>query len=134
MYEATTRIRVRYGETDAMGYLYYGKYALFYEVGRTDLFRGLGITYKEMEASGIKMPVAEYYTKYIRPIYYDDVVTVKTLIKDWPQRRIVFHTQLFNEKEKLVNQGYVNLAFVDIKTGKPTTAPKMLLEKLEPFF
>jgi acyl-CoA thioester hydrolase len=78
MYSAETKIRVRYGETDQMGYLYYGYYALYYEVGRAEAIRELGFTYKQMEDMGIMMPVAELNAKYYRPAKYDDLITVKT--------------------------------------------------------
>ncbi len=135
MYTTTVEIRVRYGETDAMGYLYYGNYALYYEVGRTDMIRSLGITYKELEAGGLIMPVAEYYTKFIRPALYDDLITVKTILKEWPgDRRITFHSELYNETGKLLNTGRVILAFVDVSTGKTCDMPPVLADKLRPFF
>ena len=135
MYSSEVRIRVRYGETDAMGYLYHGNYSLYYEVGRTDMIRTLGLTYKELEASGIIMPVAEHYIKYIRPALYDDLLTVKTILKEMPEgKRITFHTEIYNENKKLLNTGYTILAFVTVSTGKTTTLPKILTDKLSPVF
>lgn len=135
MYVTTFRIRVRYGETDAMGYLYYGNYALYYEVGRTDLIRTLGITYKELEASGLIMPVAEHHSKFLRPALYDDVITVKTILKEWPEgNRITFHSELYNENGDLLNTGRTILAFVDANTRKTIPMPAILSEKLKPFF
>ncbi len=84
MYESTTQVRVRYGETDQMGYLYYGYYALYYEVGRAEAIRQLGFTYKELEDMGIVMPVAELNAKYLRPALYDNLITVKTILKELP--------------------------------------------------
>lgn len=135
MYEAKTLIRVRYGETDQMGYLYYGNYALYYEVGRTDAIRDLGLTYKEMEASGIMMPVAEVNIKYIRPALYDDLITVKTIIKEIPDGpKISFHSELYNEKGKLLNVGVTTLAFFDPVAKKTVNMPEVLRERLKPFF
>lgn len=135
MYEATTHIRVRYGETDQMGYLYYGNYALYYEVGRTDAIRDLGLTYKEMEASGIMMPVAEVNIKYIRPALYDDLITVKTIIKEIPEGpKISFHSELYNEKGKLLNVGVTTLAFFDPVAKKTVNMPEVLRERLKPYF
>lgn len=135
MYEATTHIRVRYGETDQMGYLYYGNYALYYEVGRTDAIRDLGLTYKEMEASGIMMPVAEVNIKYIRPALYDDLITVKTIIKEIPDGpKISFHSELYNEKGKLLNVGVTTLAFFDPVAKKTVNMPEVLRERLKPYF
>lgn len=135
MYEATTHIRVRYGETDQMGYLYYGNYALYFEVGRTDAIRELGLTYKEMEENGIIMPVAEVNIKYIRPALYDDLITVKTIIKELPiGSKIDFHTELYNEKGKLLNVGVTTLAFYDPVKKKTVEMPELLRSRLMPFF
>lgn len=135
MYEATTHIRVRYGETDQMGYLYYGNYALYFEVGRTDAIRELGLTYKEMEENGIIMPVAEVNIKYIRPALYDDLITVKTIIKELPAgSKIDFHTELYNEKGKLLNVGVTTLAFYDPLKKKTVEMPELLRSRLMPFF
>ncbi len=135
MYEATTNIRVRYGETDQMGYLYYGNYALYFEVGRTDAIRELGLTYKEMEENGVMMPVAEVNIKYIRPALYDDLITVKTIIKELPTgSKIDFHTELYNEKGKLLNVGVTTLAFYDPIKKKTVEMPELLRSRLMPFF
>jgi acyl-CoA thioester hydrolase len=135
MYSTTTEIRVRYGETDQMGYLYYGNYALYYEVGRTDAIRKLGFTYKELEEQGVMMPVAEMQTKYIRPAYYDDLITVKTILKELPpQHKIQFHTELYNEKGELLNVGITTLAFIDAQTKRRSQMPDALRATLQPYF
>ncbi len=135
MYSTTTEIRVRYGETDAMGYLYYGNYALYYEVGRTDMIRTLGLTYKQFEDSGIIMPVAEHYSKFLRPALYDDLLTINTLLKERPSNnRITFHTEIYNGRKKLLNTGHTVLAFVNKATGKTIPLPDLLAQKLAPFF
>lgn len=135
MYTSITQIRVRYGETDQMGYLYYGNYALYYEVGRTDAIRSLGFTYREMEARGVIMPVAELNIKYLRPALYDDLITIKTILKVMPtEHKIQFHSELYNEKEELLNVGVTTLAFIDATTKKRAGMPAALREKLEPFF
>src|SRR2546423_1693659 len=97
MYESTTQIRVRYGETDQMGFLYYGYYALYYEVGRAEAIRQLGFTYRELEALGIQMPVVELNAEYLRPALYDDLITVKTILKELPLgSKVEFHSELYN--------------------------------------
>ena len=97
MYSATTHIRVRYGETDQMGYLYYGYYALYYEVGRAESIRELGFTYRQLEEMGIMMPVIELNSQYFRPALYDDLITVKTILKELPDGpKIRFHSELYN--------------------------------------
>src|SRR5687768_14814630 len=98
MYTSETQIRVRYGETDQMGFLYYGYYALYYEVGRAEAIRQLGFTYRELEALGIQMPVVELHARYLRPALYDDLITVRTILKELPESpKIEFHTELYNE-------------------------------------
>ena len=101
MFTSETKIRVRYGETDQMGYMYYGNYAAFYEVARTEMLRSLGMTYKSMEEDGVMMPVLELKTKYIKPALYDEEITIKVIIKTKPSVRIVFNYEMFNEKQVL---------------------------------
>ncbi|HTN17477.1 MAG TPA: thioesterase family protein [Chitinophagaceae bacterium] len=135
MYEYTTEIRVRYGETDQMGYLYYGNYALYYEVGRTDAIRHLGFTYKAMEEQGIALPVAECNLRYLRPAFYDDLITIKTTIREMPTGSVIqFHSELYNQHGKLINKGLTTLVFFDMQERKKTTIPDFLRESLEPYF
>jgi acyl-CoA thioester hydrolase len=135
MYEHNTQIRVRYGETDQMGYLYYGNYALYYEVGRTDAIRSLGLTYKAMEETGIALPVAECNLQYLRPAFYDELITVKTMIKEMPSGSYIqFHTEMYNEQNKLINKGLTTLVFFDIKERKKAKIPEALRENLAPYF
>lgn len=134
MYSHSTKIRVRYGETDQMGYMYYGNYAQYYEVGRVEMLRSLGMSYSSMEADGIMMPVLELKCKYIKPALYDQEITVKTIIKTLPGIRIFFEYELYNEKEELINLGATTLVFVDMKKNKPTSPPENFMEKLSVFF
>ncbi|PWS33636.1 acyl-CoA thioesterase [Pedobacter paludis] len=134
MYSHSTKIRVRYGETDQMGYMYYGNYAQYYEVGRVEMLRSLGMSYSSMEAEGIMMPVLELKCKYIKPALYDQEITVKTIIKELPGIRIYFEYELYNEKEELINLGSTTLVFVDMKKNKPTTPPVNFMDKLSVFF
>jgi len=134
MFSHSTKIRVRYGETDQMGYMYYGNYAQYYEVGRVEMLRSLGMSYSSMEAAGIMMPVLELKCKYIKPALYDQEITVKTIIKTLPGVRIFFEYELYNEKEELINIGSTTLVFVDMKKNKPTNPPENFMEKLSAFF
>ena len=135
MYTATTHIRVRYGETDQMGYLYYGYYALYYESGRAEAIRDLGFTYKELEEMGIVMPVVELNAQYFRPAHYDDLITVKTILKELPDSsKVKFHTELYNEKGQLLNKGVTTLVFYNPKTKQKVNIPQPLSERLAPFF
>jgi acyl-CoA thioester hydrolase len=135
MYASTTEIRVRYGETDQMGYLYYGNYALYYEVGRAEAIRQLGFTYRQLEEMGIMMPVAELNSRYFRPVLYDDLVTVKTILKELDGgSKIQFHSELYNEAGEILNKGVTTLVFYDPKEKKKTDMPRELYSRLAPFF
>lgn len=134
MFEHSTKIRVRYGETDQMGYMYYGNYAEFYEVGRVDMLRSLGLTYRGMEEFGVMMPVLELKCRYIKPALYDEEITVKVIMEKMPGVRIHFKYELFNEKSELINIGETLLVFVDMKTKRPCMAPQYFLDKMRPLF
>lgn len=135
MYESTTEVRVRYGETDQMGYLYYGYYALYYEVGRAEAIRQLGFTYRELEEMGIMMPVVDLHAQYFRPALYDDLITVKTILKELPDaHKIQFHSELYNEQQQLLNKGVTTLVFYDPKTKQKVNMPEELMNRLQPFF
>jgi len=115
-----------------MGYVYYGHYALYYEEARTDAIRKLGVSYKKLEEIGIMMPVMELNVTYLRPAFYDDLLTVHCSIKEvTPEdKEIVFHGEIFNEKGKKLNVGIVRLAFVDMNTKRKTTIPPILYDAL----
>lgn len=135
MYESTTEVRVRYGETDQMGYLYYGYYALYYEVGRAEAIRQLGFTYRELEEMGIMMPVVDLHAQYYRPALYDDLITVKTILKELPEtHKIQFHSELYNEQKQLLNKGVTTLVFYDPATKQKVNMPEELKNRLQPFF
>lgn len=134
MFESETYVRVRYAETDRMGYVYYGNYSEYYEVGRVEALRQLGMSYREMEDSGIMLPVLNFSIKYYKPAYYDDLLRVKTIIAELPITRIKFIYQIYNANNVLLNEGETTLVFVKIQTGKPCMAPEAFLQKLKPFF
>lgn len=134
MYVAEKQITVRYGETDQMGVVYYGNYSLYYEEGRTDAIKKLGISYKELEETGIVMPVAELNIKYIRPARYDETITVKTIIKELPSRKMRFHTEIYNADDDLINLGLTTLVFIDKAYNRVTQPPQQLLDVLQPYF
>ena len=135
MFTSKTQIRIHYALTDQMGFVYHGHYAQFYEIGRTEALRSLGLSYKEVEAAGVIMPVTEIHSRFIRPALYDDLITVVTTVKEIPlHHRIVFHSEIFNEKNELLNIGDVTLYFMDAKTMKRASIPEMIKEKLEEYF
>lgn len=135
MYQHDFQKRVRYGETDQMGYLYYGNYAQYYEIGRVEMLRSLGLTYKSMEEEyGVLMPVMSLQMRFVRPAYYDELLTIRTTLRKLPDQFITFYVEIFNEKNKLVNGGSVKLCFVDKNRNKTIVAPSYLLDKLKPYF
>jgi len=135
MFISETNIRVRYAETDQMGVVYHGNYAQYFETARAESIRQLGFTYKDLEAVGIIMPVVELHTKFIRPAHYDELLTVKVILKELPTgHRIEFHHEVYNEKNILLTLGRIVLYFMDAKTMKKTTMPQRLHEKIEPYF
>ncbi|MDX5326046.1 MAG: acyl-CoA thioesterase [Bacteroidota bacterium] len=134
MFSSTTTVRVRYAETDQMGVVYYGNYATFFEVGRVEALRVLGHTYKQMEEDGVMLPVLRLECKYIRSAVYDDLLTVRTEIREMPGTRITFHHEILNEKGELLTTGMVQLVFLDIKTRRPIQAPEGFKELFKPYF
>lgn len=135
MIKTSFQKRVRYGETDQMGYLYYGNYAQYYEIGRVEMIRSLGLTYKQLEMEmGILMPVMNLNMRFVRPAHYDELLLIETSLRKFPEMFITFHVEIFNEKKKLVNGGDVKLCFVDAKSGKTVPTPDILQEKLKPYF
>ncbi|MCB0620456.1 MAG: acyl-CoA thioesterase [Saprospiraceae bacterium] len=135
MYTHEHQKRVRYGETDQMGYLYYGNYAFYYEIGRVELLRSLGFTYKAMEAEwGIMMPVTSLQMRFVRPARYDELITIRTTLREMPEKYITFHMELYNEAGKLVNGGAVRLCFVEVASNRTVAAPAFLRDALQPFF
>jgi acyl-CoA thioester hydrolase len=135
MYEHITTLRVRYAETDQMNIVYYGNYAQFFEVGRAECIRDLGFSYKNMEELGVHMPVVALQVKFLRPARYDDLITIKTMLRELPEKyEITFHHEVYNERKKLLTTGQVTLMFIDSVANKRIRMPEFLREKLVPFF
>lgn len=131
MISTETKIRVRYGETDKMGFVYYGNYPLYYEIGRTEMFRKIGFTYYDLENRGIMMPVLDLSIKYIKPAFYDDLLTIKTIVKEVPRAKIKFNYEIYNESGELINQGETVLAFIDAVSKRPCRPPKEFISYIE---
>ncbi|MFZ2906260.1 MAG: thioesterase family protein [Cyclobacteriaceae bacterium] len=134
MYQSETSVRVRYGETDQMAYVYYGNYAMYYEVARVESLRKLGVTYKELEDNGVMMPVLENHSTFLAPGRYDELLRIVVSMREMPTVRIKFEYEIFNEQNKLINKGETLLAFVDMKTGRPCRPPEVMMNVLAPFF
>lgn len=131
MLKHTHSFRIRYAETDQMGVVYHGNYAQFFELGRTEWLRSLGVTYKDMEKTGIILPVISLSCKFLRSAYYDEILTVTTILKKQPSVKIEFDYEIRNEKEELLTTGNTVLAFINSKTMRPMRCPEEILEKLE---
>jgi acyl-CoA thioester hydrolase len=134
MFVHNTQIRIRYSETDQMGYCYYGNYAAFFEIGRVETLRSLGVSYKELEDKGIMLPVLMYEVKFIKPAFYDDLITIKTMIQKIPGARIDFDYEIYSENNVLLTSAHTTLVFIQSKTMKPCPAPAEIIEKLKAFF
>ena len=134
MYISETSIRVRYGETDQMGYVYYGHYAMYYEVARVESLRQLGLTYREIEDMGVLMPVLENKSRYLAPARYDDLLRIVTTLRDKPGVRIKFEYEIFNGQNTLINQGETILVFINKLTNRPCRQPPAMEKVLERFF
>ncbi|MFN6379117.1 MAG: acyl-CoA thioesterase [Flavobacteriales bacterium] len=133
MYSSQISIRVRYAETDRMGYVYYGNYATYFEVARVEALRQLGVSYKSLEDRGILLPVADYSIKYILPAHYDDELIINTHIIALPTARIQFEYQTYRG-EQLLNTATTTLVFVDASSGRPVRCPEEILQELKKYF
>ena len=135
MLETSTTVRVRYAETDQMNVVYHGNYAQYFEVARAECIRGFGFTYKEMESLGVMMPIVDLQIKFLRPAHYDDLLTIKTTLRELPtNHKIEFNHEVYNEKQELLTIGKVILYFIDVNTKARSTMPQIMFEKLLPFF
>jgi acyl-CoA thioester hydrolase len=135
MYTHSTQIRIHYALTDQMGVVYYGNYAQFFEIARTEAIRQLGFTYKELEAMGVMMPVSDMHIHYRKPIRYDELITVSVTVKEWPiGKKITFHGEVHNEAGEKCTTSDITLYFVDASTMRPVQMPDELVTVLQPFF
>ncbi len=127
-YEFT--VRVRYAEIDQMGVVYHGNYAQYFEMGRVEWLRNLGVSYKWMEENGVMLPVVSLEMNYKKPARYDDVLLVKTILKSQNSVKIEFDYEIYNQQNQLLTTGYSMLVFVDMKTGRPIVPPKYVSDKI----
>ncbi len=124
-------LRVRYGETDPMKYVYYGNYAEYFEVGRVELFRSIGMPYNEIENQGIWLPVSEYKIKYLKPALYDQKLEIHTFVKKMPGVRIEFDYEIYNEEGVKITEASTTLFFLDAATQKVVKCPDFLMKLIE---
>jgi len=130
MKKTLTKIRIRYGETDQMGFVYHGNYAQFFEIGRLDWITQIGVSYKEMESQGILLPVIYLETSFLKSAYYDDELTIETFLLETPTVRIKFGYNIFNNKNELLTKGTTHLVFLNKKNNKPMRCPNYILDKI----
>ena len=134
MFQHQIKFRVLYSDTDKMGYMYYGQYAKYLEMGRVESLRSLGFSYKSIEDSGIMMPVSDLKLRYIKPLYYDDEITLITKVCKMPDTRIYFEYEMQNPKGEITTVAETTLVFVDCETGKPCLIPNNFKSKIETYF
>ncbi len=134
MFTHETKIRVRYAETDQMGYVYYGNYAMYFEVARVESLRTSGFSYKQLEDAGVMMPVLKNTSEYLQPAKYDDLLTIKVRVNERPTARIKFNYEIFNEQNTLIHRGETVLAFAKTENGQPCRPPKMFMDFMNPYF
>lgn len=127
-------LRVRYAETDRMGYVYYGNYATYFEVARVELMRYMGVNYKDMEDGNILLPVSDFRVKYMHPAFYDQELTIRVWVDELPKIRFKFHYQTRNAEGKLLNTAFTELIFVNKENGRPMRAPAHFLERVKSHF
>lgn len=133
MFEHRTTLRTRYSEVDRMGYVYYGNYAMYFEVGRVEAMRVLGISYAQLEDEGVMMPVIRYEIDYKKPAFYDEELTIVTRVSEVPRSRMTFEYETWNAKGELLNTAVTQLVFVDSATMKPVRAPEVITDAAKKF-
>lgn len=135
MFLTSTQVRVRYAETDQMGVVYHSNFFPYFETARAESIRELGFTYADMEKMGVIMPVVDVHCRYLRPARYDDLLSIKTILKELPvHHKIEFHHEVYNEQDELLAVGKIILYFMEARGMKKTSMPAELFKKLEPFF
>ena len=133
MIVSKSKIRIRYDEVDKMGYVYHGNYAKYYHISRTELLRKIGISDIELEKEDILLPVIEMNIKYLKPVFYDDIITIKTSLHNIPTSRMIFHHEVCNHNNEVINRADSTVAFVDINTRKPMKAPQFIVNKIKSY-
>ena len=129
-----TKLRVQYYETDQMGVVHHSNYVRYFEVGRTEFMRRIGLSYKKCEDSGVIMPITNVEVRYFYPAYYDDIICIKSHIKEMPKARVTFFIEIYNEQGKLLANGTTTLAFVNKETGRPQRVPETMMKILSEYF
>jgi len=130
-----TSLRIRYADTDQMQYAYNGKYFEYFEVGRTEMMREQGLTYRSIEKSGYQMPVYEAFIQFKNPAFYDELIEVETRVEKLPLAKVhIDHTITSLERNIVIAEGYIELAFIKSDTKKLTRAPEFFTDAIRKYF
>ncbi len=128
-----TIVNVRYGETDQMGVVYHGNYALYFEIGRIKWLKEIGISYKKMEEEGIMLPVVSLSTKFKKPAMFDDSLTITTILYKLPTAKIEFEYEIHNQHNELLSTGNTVLVFVSTNTKRPIKCPEKIIQLINTY-
>lgn len=134
MFEETIQLRVRYHDCDPLGIVYHGHYVKFFEIGRTEAMRKHGFSYKQLEEEGYAMPVVEMNIKYFRPARYDELMNIKTIIKDFPDKNIVFISEIYNQEGQLLTSSETTFVYVKKESLRRCHVPHIVIDHLKPYF
>ncbi|HPI38607.1 MAG TPA: thioesterase family protein [Ignavibacteriaceae bacterium] len=135
MLETEFEIRVRYADTDKMQFVYNGKYLEYFEVGRTEMLRKTGFSYRQLEESGYQLPLLDSYVRYVNYAQYDDLLLIKSRLNEIPSVKMKINYQIFRKRDGLlVAEGYTTHAFIRTDTKKATRVPEVFLNIIRKFF
>ncbi|WP_199141225.1 acyl-CoA thioesterase [Pedobacter sp. ASV12] len=135
MFVYESKVRVRYAETDQMGVVHHGNYAQYYELARTECFEACsGMSYESMEADGVMLPISEMHSKFIKPALYNQVLTIKSIVKTLPTVKLEVEYEIYNEANELINTGSTLLVFVNKQTRRPCPPPESFMKNVRPYF
>ena len=135
MFVFESKVRVRYVETDQMGIVHHSNYAQYYELARTECFEACsGMTYAAMEADGVMLPILDMSSKFIKPALYNQILTIKSIVKELPSVRLKVEYEIYNEANELINTGITTLVFVNKTTRRPCQPPESFMKNVRQYF
>lgn len=135
MFVHESKLKVRYVETDQMGIVHHSNYAQYYELARTECFEACsGMTYATMEAEGVMLPILELQSRYLKPAYYNEVLTIKSIVTELPSVRLKVDYEIYNEANELINTGSTTLVFVNKQSRRPCQPPENFMKNVRQYF
>lgn len=135
MFIYESKVRVRYIETDQMGIVHHANYAQYYELARTECFEACsGMSYAQMETEGVMLPILELQARYLKPAYYNEVLTIKSIVKELPSVRLNVEYEIYNEANELINTGNTILVFVKKENRRPCQPPESFMKNVRQYF